>query len=74
MVEPTRIEDALTHLKDLFLEAPRLSFSTEQASRLTGIDEETCLLLLLALLDRRFLERARHGAFVLRVDERVPEV
>ena len=70
---PTRIEDTLTHLKDLFLEAPRLSFSTEQASRMIGIDEETCLLLL-ALLDSRFLERARNGAFVLRVDGRVPEV
>jgi len=69
----TRIEDALTQLKAL-LEAPRLSFSTEQASRMTGIDEETCLFLLLALLDRHFLTRARNGAFVLRMDGRVTEV
>ena len=74
MLGPTRINDALTHLKSLFLEGPRLSFSAEQACRMSGIDEETGLMLLLALLDARFLERAPNGAFVLRVDERLPEL
>lgn len=74
MLAPTRIEDALTHLKSLFLEVPRLSFSADQACRMIRIDEEICLMLLLALLDTRFLERAPNGAFFLRVDECLPEL
>ena len=74
MLGPTAIEDALTHLKGLFLEVPRLSFSAEQAGRMIRTDEETCLMLLLALLDTRFLERAPNGAFFLRVDECLPEL
>ena len=74
MLGPTRIEDALTHLKSLFLEVPRLSFSADQACRMIRIDEETCLMLLLALLDTRFLERAPNGAFFLRVDGCLPEL
>jgi hypothetical protein len=74
MLGPTRIDDALAHLKSLFLEVPRLSCSAEQASRMIRIDEETCLMLLLALLDTRFLERAADGAFFLRVDACLPEL
>jgi hypothetical protein len=74
MLGRTPIEDALTHLKSLFLEVPRLSFSAEQACRMIRTDEETCLMLLLALLDTRFLERAPNGAFFLRVDECLPEL
>jgi hypothetical protein len=74
MLVPARIDDALTRLKSLFLELPRLAFSAEQASSRTRIDEETCLMLLLALWDRRFLEQAPNGAFSLRVDETLPEV
>jgi hypothetical protein len=74
MLCPTRIDDALKRLKSLFLEVPKLSFSAEQACRMTRIDQETCLMLLLALLDTRFLERAPSGAFFLRVDECLPEV
>lgn len=51
MLCPTRIDDALKRLKSLFLEVPGLSFSAEQACRMTRIDQETCLMLLLALLD-----------------------
>jgi hypothetical protein len=51
-----------------------MSFSAEHACRITRIDQETCLMLLLALLDSRFLERAPDGAFLLRVDENPPEV
>jgi hypothetical protein len=74
MMGPARIEGALTHLKSLFLEVPRLSLSAEQAGRMIRIDEETCLMLLLALLDTRFLERAPNGAFSLRVEECLPEL
>jgi hypothetical protein len=74
MLGPARIDDALQHLKSLFLEVPRLSVSAEQACRMTRIDEETCLMLLLALLETRFLERAPDGAFFLRVDECLPDV
>ena len=74
MLGPTRIEDALKHLKSLFLEVPLLSVSAEQACRMIRIDEDTCLMLLLALLDTRFLERAPNGAFFRRVDERLPEL
>lgn len=38
------------------------------------IDEETCLMLLLALADTGFLERAPNGAFFLRVDDCLPEL
>jgi hypothetical protein len=73
MLGPTRIDDALKRLKTLFLEVPRLSVSAEQAGQMTRMDEATCLMLLLALLDTRFLERTPNGAFFLRVDERLPE-
>jgi hypothetical protein len=53
---------------------PRLSLSAEQAGRMTRIDEATCQMLLLALLDTRFLDRAPNGTFILRVDEHLPEV
>ena len=74
MLGPTRIDGALQHLKSLFLEVPRLSFSAEQAGRMIRIDEETCLMLLLALADTGFLDRAPNGAFFLRVDECLPEL
>ena len=74
MLGNTRIDDALNRLKSLFLEVPRLSLSAEQAGRMTRIDEATCQMLLLALLDTRFLDRAPNGTFILRVDERLPEV
>ena len=74
MLGPTRIEGTLKYLKGLFLEVPRRSFSAEQACRMIRIDEETCPMLLLALLDTRFLERAPNGAFFLRVDECLPEL
>ena len=41
---------------------------------MTRIDEATCRMLLLALLDTRFLDRAPIGTFILRVDEHLPEV
>jgi hypothetical protein len=74
MLGPARIDDALKCLKSLFLEVPRASFSAEHVCRITRIDHETCLMLLLALLDTRFLERGPNGAFSLRVDECLPEV
>jgi hypothetical protein len=74
MLGSRRVDDALQHLKSLFLEVPGLSFSAEQACRMIRIDEETGLMLLLALVDTRFLERAPNGAFLLRVDECLPEL
>jgi hypothetical protein len=66
MVTSTRIDDALARLKGLFLEMPGVSLNTEDACRVTGLDPDTCLALLLALEQGRFLARSQAGQFLLR--------
>jgi hypothetical protein len=63
-----RIDDALSTLKGVFLEVPSVVLSVNHASRLTGLDEQTCLALLLALEQAKFLWRSRSGRFLLRAD------
>jgi hypothetical protein len=68
MVASTRVDDALSRLKGRFLEVPATALSIEQARLLTGLDEATCLALLLALEQGRFLRRSGAGQFLLRAD------
>jgi DNA-binding IclR family transcriptional regulator len=58
----------LSRLKGRFLEIPGATLSVEQACRLTGLDDGTCLALLLALEQARFLRRSDAGQFLLRAD------
>ena len=53
----TRVDEALTRLKGLFLEMPETVLTVEGACDLTRLDAGTCLTLLLALEQARFLCR-----------------
>ena len=64
MHEHASIVDAVHHLKGLFLEVPGLQLTADDASRLSGLEPETCQVVLEALQDAHFLRRARNGAFV----------
>jgi DNA-binding IclR family transcriptional regulator len=66
MVTSERVDEALSRLKGLFLEVPDTVLSVKRASELTKLDEPTCLALLLALKQARFLSRSRVGDFSLR--------
>jgi hypothetical protein len=70
MHHPTlrRVVDALARLKGRYLEMPQTALTKERAGCLTGLDESTCLALLLALEAARFLLRSEAGQFLLRVD------
>ena len=63
-----RIDEALSTLKGVFLDVPSVVLSVNHASRLTGLDEQTCLALLLALEQAKFLWRSHTGRFRLRAD------
>jgi hypothetical protein len=60
-----RVDEALSRLKGLFLEVPTTALNIEQACRLTGLDDTTCLALMLALEQGHFLRRSRAGHFQL---------
>jgi DNA-binding IclR family transcriptional regulator len=68
MIAPVRIDDALSTLKGIFLEIPRLELNIEQACELTGLDRRTCGVLLTGLEQARFLWQSEDGRFVLRPD------
>jgi hypothetical protein len=65
MVTYGRVDEALSRLKGRFLEVPTTCLSVQHASRLTGLDDATCLALLLALERGKFLRRTRAGDFLL---------
>jgi hypothetical protein len=67
-VRSERVDDALARLKGLFLEMPHTALSIDQARRPTGLDAPTCLALLIALEQGRFLRRSEAGQFLLRSD------
>jgi hypothetical protein len=46
-----------------FLEMPGLRLTCQQARRLWGLDERTCLQLLESLVDAKFLCRPAHGMY-----------
>ena len=57
------IDDALTRVKGEYLEMPGLRLTPRQAQRLWGFEPEVCQALLGALVDAKFLQRTRDGAF-----------
>ncbi len=61
----TRIDNALTHLKNAFLEAPGIRLTPDDVALLTGLEQPLCDALLGALEERRFLRRVEHGRFEL---------
>ena len=61
-----RVEEAVQKLKDVFLEIPGTQLSLVDASRLSGLERNTCRMILEALEDVRFLRRAPNGLFVRR--------
>jgi hypothetical protein len=65
----TRVAAATERLKNLFLEIPGSQLSVADAARLTGVDETTCLGILEALEQARFLARRRDGRFVRRTPD-----
>ena len=66
MGRPTLESQAIEQLKSLFLESPGTQLSLDSASRLAGLERETCRAVLAALEDTRFLARGRNGLFVRR--------
>ena len=51
-----------------FLEMPGLRLTCQQAQRLWGLDERTCLEVLEFLVDAKFLWRPRHGMYTRLTD------
>jgi hypothetical protein len=59
-----RIDEVLQRIQGEFVEMPGLRLTPAQAQRLWGLERDTCTALLGALVDARFLEQTRDGAFV----------
>ena len=59
-----RIDDVLQRIQGEFVEMPGLRLTAPQAQRLWGLDREVCTALLRALVDARFLQQTRDGAFI----------
>jgi hypothetical protein len=66
MDAPSHIVDAVARLKAAFLEIPGTQLSLVHASRLSGLEQDTCGIVLAALEDARFLRRAPNGLFICR--------
>jgi len=63
-VEAIGIDDVLQRIQGEFVEMPGLRLTAAQAQRLWGLDREFCSKLLRSLVDAKFLEQTRDGAFV----------
>jgi hypothetical protein len=63
------VTDAVERLKGLFLEVPGTQLSLAQATRVSGLERDTCRVVLEALEDAHFLARARNGLFVRRTSD-----
>ena len=59
-----RIDEVLQRIQGEFVEMPGLRLTAAQAQRLWGLEREVCDALLAALVDSKFLEQTRDGAFV----------
>ena len=64
-------EEVLRRVQGEFMEMPGLRLTEAQARRLWGLDEASCVALLGALVDAKFLFRTNSGAF-MRVEHAVP--
>ena len=68
-VTTLRVEEAVIRLKGSFLEMPGTQLTVRDAARLTGLEDDTCRIILSALEDARFLRRRLNGVFVQRTSE-----
>jgi hypothetical protein len=59
-----RIDEVLQRIQGEFVEMPGLRLTVAQAQRLWGLERDICDSLLAALVDAKFLEQTRDGAFV----------
>jgi hypothetical protein len=64
-----RIGQGIERLKTVFLEVPGTRLSLADASRLAGLERDTCRLVLEAFTDARFLSRGSNGLFVRHVSD-----
>jgi hypothetical protein len=64
-------EALLQRVYSEFLEMPGLRLTCQQAQRLWGLDERTCLTLLEFLVDAKFLCRPGHGMYTRLTDGHV---
>jgi hypothetical protein len=60
---PTVNEQMLQRVYSEFLEMPGLRLTSQQAQRLWGLDEPSCLDLLEFLVDAKFLSESGHGMY-----------
>ena len=67
----TGVHDVLLRIRSEHVEMPGLRLFVAQAQRIFGLDRATCESVLDALVEAKFLRRARDGAFV-RVDGDTP--
>ena len=58
------MDDVLQRIQGEFVEMPGLRLTAAQAQRLWGLEREVCAKLLSTLVDAKFLERTRDGAFI----------
>ena len=63
MEATTRVVVALERLKGLFLEIPDTQLSLIEATRIAGLEPHVCRQLLGALVDGRFLQHGKDGAY-----------
>jgi len=61
-----RVDEAIQHIKGVFLEHPDREVSVADACQLTGLEQVLCAPILDALEDVRFVRRRDNGAFVRR--------
>jgi hypothetical protein len=61
---PNRFQDQLVRrIQGEYLEMPGLRLTREQAQRLWALDDETCVTILNALVEHRFLVRGSDGRY-----------
>ena len=58
-----RVVTALNRLKGLFLESPASRFSVAQAATFSGINQDLCAAILMALEDVRLIRRDADGVY-----------
>jgi hypothetical protein len=64
-----RVAEALQRVKGVFLELPGTALSVDQTCHLSGLEQDMCESILLALADAHFVKRARDGRYSRRTTE-----
>lgn len=67
-----RVAEALQRVKGVFLELPGTPLSVDQVCQLSGLEQDMCESILLALEDAHFLTRARDGRYSRRAEDLDP--